>query len=355
MPINLFLTSLFLTIIFILVLFPCALKFGFVDKPCIRKRHTNPTPPIGGIAIFLGVLLTLWFYDINLPQQTAFILAMTLLVIVGAIDDHVNLNVKIRLTAQIFAALIMTEIADIKIIDMGTLFGNGTVYLEGFSTILTVFAVVGGINAFNMIDGIDGLSGSSSLISISLVALLAVFYNQPLIVHIGLLFIGAISAFLIFNLRIFGRKKGLIFLGDSGSTLLGYVICWLIISASQGEQRIIPPVLVLWLIAVPLFDSICIMLRRIQKGKSPFAPDREHLHHILPLKGFSVNQTLITILTVSLVMALTAITASLFFMVPDQLLFVVFLLFFTLFYWVMHQNTKVITDELPENELAKNK
>ncbi len=350
MPINLFLTSLFLTIIFIFVLVPYALKLGFVDKPCIRKQHTNPTPPIGGIAIFLGMLLTLWFYDIHMPQQTAFIMATFLLVIVGAIDDHVNLNVKIRLTVQVFAALIMTEIADIKITDVGALFGNDTFHLGSFSTVLTVFAVVGGINAFNMIDGIDGLSGSSSLISIGLVALLAAFYNQPLILHISLIFIGAISAFLVFNLRIFGRKKGLIFLGDSGSTLLGYVICWLIISASQGAERIMPPVLVLWLIAIPLFDSICIMLRRIQKGQSPFAPDREHLHHILPLKGFSVNQTLVTILTASLIMAITGITASLFFEVSDQLLFIVFLVCFALFYWSMHQSTKVVTDELAKNK-----
>ena len=147
---------------------------------------------------------------------------------------------------------------------------------------------------------------------------------------------GAIMAFLAFNLRIFGRQKGSIFLGDSGSTLLGFVVCWLIISASQGDDRMISATLVLWLIAIPLCDSVCIMMRRIHKGRSPFSADREHLHHVLPMKGFSINQTLAIILAMSILLAVLALTASLFFEVPDNYLFVAFLAFFSLFYWAMH-------------------
>ena len=102
---------------------------------------------------------------------------MTLLVVVGVIDDHRGLGVKIRLIAQIVAGLIMTEIADIKIIELGDLLGFGNINLGIFSTAFTVFAVVGGINAFNMIDGIDGLAGGSTLISIVTIALLSWFYR----------------------------------------------------------------------------------------------------------------------------------------------------------------------------------
>lgn len=337
---SLFLTPLISSVLFIFILSPYAKKLGFIDKPCSRKQHIDPTPPIGGIVIYLSTLLSLFFFDISLPHQAAFIVAITILVVLGVIDDSRGLNVKIRLVGQIIAALIMTELADIKIIDMGNLLGHGTVYLGAASTALTVFAVVGGINAFNMIDGIDGLSGSLSLIAIGLMALLAAFFNNVLLLKLCLIFIGSIIGFLAFNLQLFGRKKASIFLGDSGSTLLGFVICWIIIPASQGESSLISPTLVLWIIAIPLCDSVCIMFRRIQKGRSPFSPDREHLHHILPLMGFSINQTLLIILLLSIFVAVYALIASLFFSVPDHYLFAAFLGFFSLFYVVMHKTIK---------------
>ena len=337
---TLVLSSLILTVMFIRFLCPCAIKLGFVDQPCERKQHDAPTPPIGGLAIFLGTLITLSLFNINLPHSSAFILATSLLVIVGAIDDHRELNVKIRLAVQIGAGLIMTEFAEIRITDVGDLLGHGTVYLGRYATALTVFAVVGGINAFNMIDGIDGLSSGSALLALTLVAILAVLLGNPLFLKLSLIFIGANIAFLMFNLRIFGRTRGLIFLGDSGSTLLGFVICWLIISGSQGAQAIMTPTLVLWIIALPLFDSICIMMRRITKGKSPFAPDREHLHHVLPMKGFSINQTLIFILSLYALLAVSAIVASLYFSVSDHILFKIYLTLFALFYIFMHNTLK---------------
>jgi UDP-GlcNAc:undecaprenyl-phosphate GlcNAc-1-phosphate transferase len=334
---NLFFTSLFATIIFILVLYPYALKIGFTDKPDLRKQHKEPTPPIGGIAIFLATLVTLVFNDINLPQQTAFILAMTLLVVVGVIDDNRGLGVKIRLIAQIVAGLIMTEIADIKIIELGDLLGFGNINLGIYSTAFTVFAVVGGINAFNMIDGIDGLAGGLTLISIITIALLSWYFEHWILLYFCIIFIGALIAFLLFNLRIFGRARGTIFLGDSGSTLLGFTVCWLAISASQGEGSIIAPTVVLWIIALPLFDSICIMCRRLQRGQSPFAPDREHLHHVLPLEGFSVNKTLVTLLIFSLLLSVTGITARFLLGISERLLFISFLLLFAGYYWAINK------------------
>ena len=334
---NLFFTSLFATIIFILVLYPCALKVGFTDKPDPRKQHKVPTPPIGGIAIFLATILALQLNDINLPHQTAFIFAITLLVVVGAIDDHWGLGVKIRLVAQIVAGLIMTEIADIKINELGDLLGFGDINLGIFSTAFTVFAVVGGINAFNMIDGIDGLAGGSVLISIITIALLSWFYEHWILLYFCIIFIGATIAFLLFNLRIFGRTRGAIFLGDSGSTLLGFTICWLAITAAQGEGAMITPTIVLWIIALPLFDSICIMSRRIQRGQSPFTPDREHLHHILPLEGFTVNKTVVTLLAFSLLLSVSGVTASLYFGISDRPLFIIYLFLFAGYYWALNK------------------
>lgn len=340
MNLSLILAPLVLSIIFILLLRPVAIKMGFFDHPDERKQHDNPTPPIGGIAIYLGALISLISFDLQFPQIYVFIAALTLLVIVGIIDDHKTLSVKIRLSAQIIAGLMMAELADIKITDLGNLIGTGTIQLGKYSTMMTVFAVVGGINAFNMIDGIDGLSSSSALFSIIVMSLLAAFFGNTLLLNIGLIFIGALLAFLCFNLRAMGRKKASIFLGDSGSTLIGFVVCWLIISGSQGQNALITPTLVLWVIALPLFDSICIMMRRIHKGKSPFSPDREHLHHVLPMKGFSVNETLIIIITLSTLLSCSALICSLFFNISDKILFATFLLCFLLFYGFMHNTLK---------------
>jgi UDP-GlcNAc:undecaprenyl-phosphate GlcNAc-1-phosphate transferase len=336
--INLFFTALILSVIFILALIPCALKLGFIDHPCSRKQHDHPTPPIGGLVIYLSSVSTLWFYVSSIPHLVAFTLGLTLLTIVGVIDDHKEISVKIRLSSQIFAALIMAEMAGIKITQLGDLFGNGIINLNSYSTVLTVFAVVGGINAFNMIDGIDGLCGSSALVAISLIALLALFFNNALLLNISLIYIGCIVAFLLFNLPIFGRTKAAIFLGDSGSTLLGYVVCWLIISASQTQEPLITPTLVLWLIAIPLYDSICIMLRRLLKGQSPFIADREHLHHLLPLKGISISNTLIISLALSTAISFAALIASLYFEVRDCVLFSLFLIGFAGFCWFMHSH-----------------
>jgi len=333
MQTKLFVIPFISTIGFILVLYPIALKIGLTDRPNHRKQHSEPTPLIGGLAIYLAIILTLSLSHINLPNQIAFVTAVTLLVLVGLIDDYKTLGVKIRLLAQIAASLIMTEIADIKINDLGDLFAFGNVNLGNYATAFTVFAVVGGINAFNMIDGIDGLAGSLTLISIMAIATVSWLFQNWVLLDFCIVMIASIIAFLVFNLRLFGRTNAKIFLGDTGSTVFGFTVCWLAIYASQGENRIITPTTVLWIIAVPLIDSVCIMLRRISKGRSPFDPDREHLHHILSLAGYSVNQTLITLLICSLILSITGIATSYFLHIQEVILLLSFLLLFLCHYW----------------------
>jgi UDP-GlcNAc:undecaprenyl-phosphate GlcNAc-1-phosphate transferase len=265
------------------------------------------------------------------------------LVCVGFIDDYKCLSVRIRLIAQIAAVLIMSEFAHIKIIDLGELLGLGNVQIGNYyATAFTVFAVVGGINAFNMIDGIDGLAGSLTLISITSIAVVSWIFQDEMIFKFCLIFIASIVAFLLFNLRIFGRSSAKIFLGDTGSTLFGFTVCWLLIDASQGEKALIMPTTALWIMALPLFDSICIMLRRIRKGRSPFASDREHLHHVFHVAGYSNNQTLSIILTFSFGLSYSGMTASLFFKIPESVLLGFFILLFVSYYWLMNHAWTVI-------------
>ena len=341
MQIILLLIPFFATIIFILLLQPVALKIGLIDHPVGRKQHKTPTPLVGGLAIFLALLLTLSLINVQFPNQIAFISAITLLVFVGAIDDYKHLSVKTRLAAQIVASLIMTEVADIKINDLGDLFLSGNINLGIFASAFTVFAVVGGINAFNMIDGLDGLCGGLTFASIMSIAVVAWLFEQPALLDFCLIVMATNFAFLLFNLRIFGRTSAKIFLGDAGSTLLGFTICWLAIYGSQIEHRIITPTVVLWIIALPVMDSVCIMLRRVIRGYSPFSADREHLHHILLLADYSVNQTVSIIILYDLILTTVGIIASFLFNVPDAVLFILFLILFGIYYSkVLHDQRK---------------
>jgi len=343
MSLHFFLTPLLTTAFFITALYPCALKIGFTDKPSHRKQHQKHTPLIGGVAIYLALLVTLFFNDNPFPNQTAFIVAITLLVCVGLMDDYKGLSVQIRFIAQIAAVLIMSEFAHIKIIDLGDLLGLGNIHLGNYyATAFTLFAVVGSINAFNMIDGIDGLAGSLTLVSIVSIAVVSWIFQDEMLFKFCLIFIASILAFLLFNLRIFGRSSAKIFLGDTGSTLFGFIVCWLLVNASQGEKALISPVTLLWIMALPLLDSVCIMLRRIRKGRSPFNADREHLHHVFHVAGYNINQTLSIMLTSSLGLSFIGITASLFFKIPESVLFGFFILIFTGHYWLMNHAWAVI-------------
>jgi UDP-GlcNAc:undecaprenyl-phosphate/decaprenyl-phosphate GlcNAc-1-phosphate transferase len=342
MFLNFFLIPMLATLVFVAALYACAEKVGFTDKPCHRKQHKKPTPLIGGLAIYLSLLATLLLNDHPLPHQTAFISAATLLICVGLIDDYKGLGVKLRLIAQIAAGLVMTQAADIKIDSLGDLFGFGEIQLGIFGTAFTVFAVVGGINAFNMIDGMDGLAGSLSLVSIATLAGVSWMSHDDALLSFCLIFMAALIVFLSLNLRIFGRPNAKIFLGDSGSTLLGFTICWLAIVASQGEKSLIAPVSVLWITAVPLVDSVCIMLRRLRKGRSPFNPDREHLHHIFYVAGYSNNTTLALLLSFSLLLAIVGATAGRYFGVPEPILFWSFMSLFTVHYELMNHAWKIM-------------
>src|SRR5690606_7267966 len=195
------------------------------------------------------------------------------------------------------------------------------------------FATIGSINAFNMIDGIDGLSGSIALTSLVLISITALTAsNQPdFIVAIALA--GGTTGFLFFNLRRRSQPQAKVFLGDNGSMLLGFLITWLLIDLSQGEQRAISPVTALWLFSIPLMDTISIMLRRIWQHKSPFEPDRNHFHHILLNAGYRVNDTIFTIVSIHLLFGITGLT-GLYWGLSDPVMLIGFLLLFSGYFYL---------------------
>jgi UDP-GlcNAc:undecaprenyl-phosphate GlcNAc-1-phosphate transferase len=225
------------------------------------------------------------------------------MVAIGAVDDKRGLSTTSRFIAQAGAILIMIYGAETRLSDLGTIIPGGYVLPLGwFSVPFTIFACIGVINAINMTDGLDGLSGNLILVMLLGFGIANNLWGSP--EHLALLNIlsGAVAGFLIFNQRILGRNKAWVFMGDAGSMMLGYTLAWAAVEVSQGGAKpaFMSPAAVLWLLTVPLYDTVAIMLRRILAGQSPMHPDNRHLHHLLIRVGYTVGEAITIICLFSL-------------------------------------------------------
>lgn len=221
----------------------------------------------------------------------------------GVIDDKLDLSVKIRMAVELGVTLAMFYIADINLHTLGNIFGFGSIGLGFLSLPITIFAVIGAINAYNMVDGIDGLLGGLSLVSFAGIGYLLFNSEFSGLSALCLVIIVALLPYILMNLGFLGRERK-VFMGDAGSMLIGFTVIWMLLQSSQHSGHyVIRPVTALWLIGIPLMDMVSTMTRRIRQGRSPFKPDREHLHHIFQQLGFSSLQTLVIICSVSSVLA----------------------------------------------------
>ncbi|NBC46428.1 MAG: undecaprenyl-phosphate alpha-N-acetylglucosaminyl 1-phosphate transferase [Gammaproteobacteria bacterium] len=327
-------------LIAIYALHPLAPRLGLIDHPDDRRKlHQRAIPPIGGLAIAAGLLtayLTAYLTTAPPSPQTGIaLLGAALLVLVGSLDDRFNLDYQLRFLAQAGAALILVLGAGIKVTGLGDLLGLGAIELGAFSVPFSVIAVVGLINAFNMIDGIDGLSGGLALLAlISLsIAGAAGAMGSPFLLPVAC---AALLPYLACNLGIGRLRQKKIFLGDSGSLLLGYIVAWALISATQptaaaADQTAaapsLAPVIAIWLVAIPLLDVFNVMGWRMLRNRSPFKADRSHLHHMLTRVLGHARVALVVILTLASLFAAAALVAWQL-GVPEPVLFYAALLVF---------------------------
>jgi UDP-GlcNAc:undecaprenyl-phosphate GlcNAc-1-phosphate transferase len=326
LPLSLLITLL-LTSFFCLALQPLALRLGLVDEPDARKRHHGPVPLIGGMAMILGFAFSLMLLDMPLTPWRALFVGMGVLLLVGLFDDAHEISPGSRFMAQIGVALLMALWGQVYLDNLGDLCGLGSIALGWLAVPVTVFAAVGVMNAVNLSDGMDGLAGSLSLVSLGALALVAWQAGATAPLALLLLLLTSILGFLLFNLRTPWLPRARIFMGDSGSLVLGFAIAWFAIALTQGEQRVLAPVTVLWLCAVPLLDTVVSLLRRALKGRSLMQPDCGHLHHILLAAGFSVSQTLAVMVGFALMAALFGLYGH-YAAWPESLMFLLFLLLF---------------------------
>ena len=198
----------------------------------------------------------------------------------------------------------------------------------------TLFCTVGVVNAVNMSDGLDGLAGGLVLVTLGSLAYLAYAGGHFTILDPLLLLMAAVVGFLIFNAPSPWGKKAKVFMGDAGSMFLGFVLALFLIDFSQEPNRIMHPVIPLWIFAVPLMDTVAVMFRRVVAGQSPFSADRKHLHHLLLTAGFTVGQTVLTIWILAVLLALIGLMGHAY-GISDGVMFFGFLSMFALYSWAL--------------------
>lgn len=291
------------TITLVLLCIPIARQVGLVDKPGARKRHREETPLVGGIAMFGAFVITMVFNHLYVNEMLGLLSGAFLLTILGILDDYHELNVWSRFIGQTLATLIMFFLGGKSVENLGPLFGENDITLGFISLPFTIFATIGIINAINMVDGADGLAGGVSLIAFSFFVFFASLSGNRMNLVVLVTLIAVVLAFLLFNFRFPGRPCALIFMGDAGSMFLGFALCWFAVDLSQGNFHAMKPVTALWILAVPLFDTVAVMVRRITNGLSPFTSDCKHLHHLLmeqlsphqpPVDNGSITNLIIT-------------------------------------------------------------
>ena len=324
------LTSFCFAFIAIKLFKPIAVDVGLVDKPNARKRHDGQIPLIGGISIFAAVLAASLIWLPNTLELRMYLIASAMMVFIGALDDKYDLKVRIRIVGQIIIASLMIYGVGGYIDNVGDLFGFGDITLGPVGIVFTYFAIIVVINAYNMVDGIDGLIGSLSLNTFTAIALLFLMSGNNTYVSYPLILATATLPYLMFNLGFFKKYTKKIFMGDAGSMFIGLSVIWLLCMGTQGENASFRPVTALWICAVPLMDMLAIVIRRYRKGKSPFKPDRDHLHHILQRAGLSSRQALVVISVFSVAMSMLGLLGE-YFNVPESIALALFILIFILY------------------------
>jgi UDP-GlcNAc:undecaprenyl-phosphate GlcNAc-1-phosphate transferase len=293
-----------ITVFAILALVPLARSTGWIDRPGVRKVHEGDVPLVGGWAIFAAMLLMQSMESLDAVAPRGYWAGAMILFIVALVDDRFPVRARYRFAAQVVAAVAGVSMGGQMIGDLGDLLGTGPLDAKWLVVPVSVMGTVALINAVNFSDGADGLCGGVSFTSVLwLVAAIGLAaagldagqseapHAQSLL-PLACAMLGALLAFLLFNMRSPWRGRASIFLGDSGSMLVGFTMAWLSVHATTAQgPNSVPPVVCLWIMAVPLADAASCIVRRVMAGATPMTPDLRHLHHLVRRSGMSVGKS----------------------------------------------------------------
>ena len=272
---------------------------NLMDEPEERSSHEFRVPTYGGAAIFfvfsvlvMSMACLLGFTEIELNQVLALMAAISVLFFLGIKDDMIGLDPTKKFVGQLIASIIVVVLADVRILSLEGIFGIGQLPYMG-SVLFSIFVFMLMVNAYNLIDGIDGLAGAIVTIASAVFGAFFLGVGATPVAVISFVLIGAMLGFLRFNLS----HKRKIFMGDSGSLFIGFLLAYQAImflninlTAAQGPVLDNAPVIVLTVLSYPLMDTLRVFFLRAIRGRSPFSPDRNHIHHRLLDLGMSHKQ-----------------------------------------------------------------
>ena len=285
-----------------------AFRIGAVDIPKdSRRMHDHPIPRMGGLAIFFGFILSVLIFLPLTTELRGMLLGGVVIVILGIFDDIFALPAMPKFIVQIFAALIAVLHGNcIEFLSNPNIFSEEPFWELGWLAIpITVLWIVGITNAVNLIDGLDGLACGVSTISSMTLLVIALIVSEPDVAVLMAALAGGCIGFLPYNLN-----PAKIFMGDTGSTFLGFILATVSIQGLFKFYAIISFAVPFLMLGLPIFDTCFAILRRVSHGQSPMAPDRGHIHHRLIDMGFSQKQAVAVLYIISAILGLSAVVLT---------------------------------------------
>lgn len=278
---------------------------GFVVRPNKRMSHTGEVPNIGGLCIYVSVMFSYLLFDFSqITSNQFFLIGIAAIMVIGFVDDVLVLSPLTKLLGEAFAGIALIGFGDLRITHLHGIFGIGEIGVVP-SYLISLFVLIAIINAINLIDGVDGLASGLGMLYCLFFAVYFHLVGSTSWSILAICMIGALAVFFIYN--VFG-KKGKIFMGDSGSLLLGYLITAFVFRfCEQNAYHVVPevyhmsaaPAVAICVLTIPIFDTIRVSITRIKQHRSPFLPDKNHIHHLLLRAGLNHIQTTCVLLSVS--------------------------------------------------------
>jgi len=294
-----FLVALVVTMALIPPLMRMAVRYSVVDTPNERKVHTGVIPRIGGVAMVIGACLPIILWLPHSSTVMAFLTALLILLVFGAWDDSKEIDYRLKFLGQFLAVFVIVFWGKVNIAVFPF---TGMDPVPTFLSIpVTIIFLVGVTNAVNLSDGLDGLAAGVALLSLAAIALLANRANGDVIVSASFVVAGTIFGFLRYN-----TYPARTFMGDTGSQFLGFTVGVLAIMLTQQVNTALNPWLPLFLVGLPIIDTLFVMTLRISEGRSPFAADKTHMHHRLLSLGMAHYEAVSVIYVSQLIFLLAA-------------------------------------------------
>jgi len=279
-----------------------SVRIGGLDKPDERKVHLLATPRLGGIAIFCSLLFTVIFFCTIDPQIKGLLAGAIIIFLTGLADDLTGLSPRQKFAGEFLAAGLAVFVGDICVRNLGNPFGLGIIELGPLAVPFTIIGIVGLINAINLLDGLDGLAGGVCAIACVTFAIISFISGNAILMGLSVALLGSLLGFLRYN-----HHPAIIFMGDSGSLMLGYFMGVFSVMLATCCARSVSPYIPLMVLGVPILDTLVVMVNRKRAGKRLFLPDKTHLHHRLLDLGIGHRATVLIVFGLSYLLSLIAI------------------------------------------------